>query len=321
VLKYYHVADMKMALASHLLKRHVISMHTGIPFSEVRIGRTSDGKPVWIQPRGWTRAGCPGLSFNVSHQAGVVVGVCSVQSGGVPVDVGTDIVCVNERDELERIIREEGLYNFVDLHADVFSPSEVEGLKGEVEGLELPEVSFLDDAGRRAVARTDAVLGDGVRYVDGEGEAQVLSRDKIIAAKLRRFYALWCLREAYVKMTGEALLASWLQDLEFRRFRVPRPAEEASNGTFEDGEVVRAENIEISLRGERITDVMMELRAVGRDYVVASAVRVEGTAVREVVFGDLTTVDLGETVREGAGSKRTDCADPSIDMQNEDTIK
>lgn len=39
--------------------------------------------------------------------------------------------------------------------------------------------------------------------------------------KLRYFYALWCLREAYVKMTGDALLASWLGELEVRYFSPP----------------------------------------------------------------------------------------------------
>lgn len=39
--------------------------------------------------------------------------------------------------------------------------------------------------------------------------------------KLRYFYALWCLREAYVKMTGDALLAEWLGQLEVRYFSPP----------------------------------------------------------------------------------------------------
>ncbi|KAG9254224.1 uncharacterized protein F5Z01DRAFT_656319 [Emericellopsis atlantica] len=42
--------------------------------------------------------------------------------------------------------------------------------------------------------------------------------------RLRYFYTLWCLREAYVKMTGEALLAPWLKRLEMRYFAPPEDA-------------------------------------------------------------------------------------------------
>ena len=45
-----------------------------------------------------------------------------------------------------------------------------------------------------------------------------------VPAKIRRFYAYWCLKEAYVKLEGEALLADWLQDVEFRNVKVPYAA-------------------------------------------------------------------------------------------------
>ena len=52
------------------------------------------------------------------------------------------------------------------------------------------------------------------------------SRDheaKMISMKLRRFYAYWGLKEAYIKMVGEGLLASWLRELEFLGVHAPPP--------------------------------------------------------------------------------------------------
>ncbi len=62
-----------------------------------------------------------------------------------------------------------------------------------------------------------------VKLPDGGEVMQVASND-VIEAKLRRFYTFWALKEAYVKMTGDALLADWLRVLEFRKVRAPRPA-------------------------------------------------------------------------------------------------
>jgi hypothetical protein len=92
----------------------------------------------------------------------------------------------------------------------------------------------------------------------------------VIDAKLRRFYAYWCLREAYVKMTGEALLADWLRRLEFRDVAAPAPAPAAvDNATLLPGEVVTA--VDVYLDDSRVAGVAMELRAFGRDYMVATA--------------------------------------------------
>ncbi len=42
-----------------------------------------------------------------------------------------------------------------------------------------------------------------------------------VQAKLRRFYTYWSLKEAYIKMVGEGLLASWLLELEFEDVVAP----------------------------------------------------------------------------------------------------
>ena len=94
----------------------------------------------------------------------------------------------------------------------------------------------------------------------------------MIRAKLRCFYAHWCLREAYVKMTGEALLAPWLKDLEFRNVQVPLPASQTQQQVRKGdwGQTCVAD--EIWFKGVRLTDIRMELQAFGEDYMIATAV-------------------------------------------------
>ena len=92
-----------------------------------------------------------------------------------------------------------------------------------------------------------------------------------IRIKLRHFYAHWCLKEAYIKMTGEALLAPWLKDLEFRDVTVPLAASQLSetspNGPF--GQICN--DVEIWFRGSRVMDVKMELQAYNEDYMIGIA--------------------------------------------------
>lgn len=107
-----------------------------------------------------------------------------------------------------------------------------------------------------------------------------------IRAKLRHFYAHWCLKEAYVKMTGEALLASWLKDLEFRKVKVPMSVQQlnaASNPASDWGEA--CSDVEIWFHGKRVTDVKLEIQAFREDYMIATAsssVKVPLTAFKEV---------------------------------------
>ena len=83
-----------------------------------------------------------------------------------------------------------------------------------------------------------------------------------IRAKLRKFYAHWCLKEAYVKMTGEALMADWLRDLEFRKVRVPN-----ADPRGKWGEVCN--DMEIWFKGEQLDDMRLEVRAYREDYLIA----------------------------------------------------
>ena len=99
-----------------------------------------------------------------------------------------------------------------------------------------------------------------------------LNEDEEIRAKLRHFYAHWCLKEAYVKMTGEALLAPWLKDMEIRNVQVPPPLsqtkQEHRNGKW--GQICTAHDM--WFKGVKITNVTMELQAFGDDYMIATAV-------------------------------------------------
>ncbi|KAJ4298779.1 hypothetical protein N0V88_003812 [Collariella sp. IMI 366227] len=101
------------------------------------------------------------------------------------------------------------------------------------------------------------------------------SAEQLVDAKLRAFYALWALREAYVKLTGEALLAQWLRELEFRGFSPSRPTKGwGVPAREEEGEVVR--DFDILFKGKRVEDVNMCLRSMGDDYMIATALRTPG---------------------------------------------
>ncbi|KAL8705734.1 MAG: hypothetical protein Q9201_001168 [Fulgogasparrea decipioides] len=98
-----------------------------------------------------------------------------------------------------------------------------------------------------------------------------LDEDDALTAKLRHFYAHWCLKEAYVKMTGEALMAPWLQDMEFRNVQVPQPASERlpSHANADWGETVF--DVEVWRSGEKVPELKIELQAFRDDYLIGTA--------------------------------------------------
>ncbi|KAK4199779.1 hypothetical protein QBC40DRAFT_340240 [Triangularia verruculosa] len=245
VLRYFHVRDAKMSLASHLLKRYAVSKLGLVPWSQTAITRNSKTKPVYVDPS----TGHEPVSFNVTHQAGIVALVAVANYPNGRVETGVDIVCTSERrDRDQKMILADsaGWPGFVDMHADVFGPGEVSYLKYRV---------------------LSAVPG----LVAGS------KPEDLVDGKLRAFYALWALREAYIKLTGEALLAEWLRELEFVSFRPPRPTESWEVPAREDdvdpdtAQVIR--KFDIRFRGEKVEDVNMCLRSIGPDYMIATAVR------------------------------------------------
>lgn len=68
-----------------------------------------------------------------------------------------------------------------------------------------------------------------------------------------------------MKMTGEALLATWLREPEFRE--VVAPGKGVAGGWGEGWK-----GVEVWIRGERVSNVEVEVRGLGEDYIVASVV-------------------------------------------------
>ncbi|KAI0201692.1 phosphopantetheinyl transferase [Astrocystis sublimbata] len=242
VLKYYFVADAKMALASHLLKHWVVSKYSGVPWWETKLSADKNGKPVYKDA-----AGRQPVVFNVSHQAGLVSLVAAhnydAANGGdsSKVEIGTDIVCVDERQRRDhQMIRTEGWPKFVDMHSEVFGHSEGAYLK----------------TGLTALPKYQALQTEDER------------RD----FKLRAFYTLWCLREAYVKMTGEALLAGWLGDLVFQAFEAPEPGTGFAQSEDDAPEQVIRRH-DVVFEGSKVDDANICIRSLGPNYMTCTAVR------------------------------------------------
>jgi len=110
--------------------------------------------------------------------------------------------------------------------------------------------------------------------VEGEhGQSTVrVERNTIVDAKLRRFSAMWCLREAFVKMTGDALLAPWLKELEILDVQAPKQKEGVENDTsLVEGAMLT--DFRIFFKERKVNDVRMEISAYGANFMIAGSVR------------------------------------------------
>ncbi len=192
------------------------------------------------------------------------------------VEVGTDVVCANERlTQDNAYIEKDGFFDWVDMHRDVFAESELNHMKLSPVDIRLADdeesYGFDRDATSRIQRRTQtfAVEGPLNDLVGSKG----IGASEVIDKKLRRFYAMWCLRETYVKMTGEALLAPWLRELEITGAEGPSAKETLSENdtSLECGEVEK--DFVVFLKGGRVMDVRMELAALGGHYMVGGAIR------------------------------------------------
>lgn len=265
MLKYFFPADAAMSLLSELLKRIIISESIGIPFSQVVVSRHPEhGKPCYLPPPALSKS----IGFNVSHQAGVVAMLAIPQGAAFEeYDVGVDVVCPHERGDLDRILggknKREVFNGFVEMHSEVFSRAEIEALK--VPDTECQMLGWLEEE---------------------------------ISRRLRKFYALWCLREAYVKMTGEALLAEWLQELDFRSYPVPHQVpkdwdeKRVGNPHQEDD----GKGFEVYFKGKRVENVECRIVGVGSKYMVARAVRRKDGKAVDVEWSQLQDVTVEDVV-------------------------
>lgn len=247
-----------MSLVSHLLKRLVITK-LGVPWSRSTVSRDEKGKPCF-KAEGDDRH--VAIDFNVSHQAGLVSLIASIGLTGA--QVGTDIVCVNERLQQDvSHIREKGFADWVDMHADVLADSEVACVKS------------------------------------APREDQPPVRGDTLEKQLRRFYAVWCLREAYVKMTGHALLAPWLKKLEILDVQPPAAKEGLAAESLEEGEVVQ--RFAHRFQGKTVTDVKTELSALGTHYMIAGSIRVPPDVDgAQVALGKWQQLDLKRDILDVA---------------------
>ncbi|KAF2435088.1 4'-phosphopantetheinyl transferase, partial [Tothia fuscella] len=303
VLRKYHIADARMALASALLKRAYVAKWTGLPWADIRFSRRGHpvhGKPCWNPPQ-YTRPGqpWPKLDFNVSHQAGLatLAGICvpeAYNSNESPEDqilIGCDIVAPHERCDLASILTSD-FEDYTATFCNIFSDEELFDI---TYNLPTNAVTLLN--GERLSADTlgrldrtiNADLPLSVTMPDGRIEA--FSSDLIIDAKLRQFYTYFCLKEAYIKMVGEGLLAPWIRDCEFRNVHAPTPGTAARCSTagtwggktsggrsnvvenYVNGSHEGAEELEVCLNGEELTDVRTEVQAFEEEYMISTMVK------------------------------------------------
>jgi 4'-phosphopantetheinyl transferase len=274
------IADARMSLASALLKRLYVSRALSIPWKQVTLARKGDpkhGKPCAVLPSGSLAA----LDFNVSHQAGLVslIGWNPCSTPSVSVQVGTDIVCVNERDDY-RSIDTEGFDAWIDIYTDIFSEAERWDMKYNIDYLTLLNGVTIPGS---QLNRLDRCISRNLplNITLPIGEEHKFSSELIIEAKLRRFYAFFCYKEAFIKLTGEALLAPWLTNLEFQGVKSPLPGTQArcsTHGTW--GEKVT--DVEVVLHGEKVEDIKMTLQAYEEDFMLSTAVKAEAVEKLEV---------------------------------------
>ncbi|MCJ1377617.1 hypothetical protein MMC17_000712 [Xylographa soralifera] len=260
VLRFLRPEDAALALGSCLLKRLAVVRGSGATWAEAGRGmkKEAGGKPVWKGENPQQGE----VEFNVSHHGNMVVLVADsgLKNGLNRVRrVGIDVVKINVPKDTLAVRREGSWEKWVRIFADVMPEEEVR------------------------------------RIVDGEnaeGRGQ-----QSLEGRLRRFYTYWGLREAYVKMSGEALVAPWLKELEFRNVNAPCKGKENTRS-----DTIRS--VEVWVGGKKIENVGVELQALGEDYIVATIVeRVlrgeEFAAFENVDFeSEMNTLDSHKTIKK-----------------------
>ena len=353
ILRKYHIADARMSLASALLKRAYINHCTGLAWNEINFGRKGHpvhGKPAW-KPPDWAMPGhpWPKVDFNISHQAGLVtlVGTCtpkrnepagaswhSGETGTHNGDgeyeeeelVGCDIVAPNERQDLERV-RSSNLDEWTSGFADVFSHEELWDITYTLPSHSLTLLNG-EPVSSTQLGRADRVIvcDETVTIVMGDGRIERFMSDLIVDTKLRRFYTFFALKEAYIKLVGEGLLATWIKRCEFRNVRAPSQgtiARCSTHGVWGEkvhgGRTVSSivqemdahgrddtqnneEQLEIWLDGEEITNVRTEVQAFEEDFIIATMVRPNTSLGPNEEFPPWHNIDLEQDILRRAKS-------------------
>ena len=277
-----------MSLGSALLKRLFVHKTLGQPWKEIRFGRKRDpkhGKPIALALP--PQYGPAPVEFNVSHQAGLVA-LVGCRTDELDAEIGVDIVCVNERNDY-RIVDEEGFDGWIDIYGEIFSQEESFDMKYNVDPFPLLDGTMIT---HETLGRHDRCCSRNqhLSVTMPSGERRDVDSDLLIDAKLRRFYTFWCYKEAYIKLDGEALLAQWIPQLEFKHVRAPRPGTPArcsTHGTWgervSDAEVwfsmKRDGKGPVGVRGlkagesKRLDDTRVEIQAFEEDFMIGVAAK------------------------------------------------
>lgn len=155
---------------------------------------------------------------------------------------------------------EQGLADFVDIFAEVFSPRELNTIK----------------------------------QIPMESRSNPEKLQEAIKSRVRLFYAYWALKEAYIKMTGEALLAPWLRELEFTNVVAPEPVVSSTSATSSSSSSPWSKpykGVQTWLYGKKVEDVRIELVAFEKDYLVATAARGGRFGARAIHSNNNTTTN------------------------------
>lgn len=263
VLRFRRPQDAKLKLGSYLLKHLAIVRSFSIPWSESVISVADNGKPCYTPPDDVPEQN---VQFNVSHHGAVVV---LVGRAGPGPRLGIDVMSVNW-DKDRRSVAREGFERWVRVFQDVFSEREVADMVSAIPDIYTIEDSILVDlkkvqerGGSYRIEREEMI----VQMPDGT--EQRISPEARLKARLRLFYTFWSLKEAYIKMTGDALLAEWLQELEFRNVQISQTSEQLQ-GTGLWGSIVS--DVEVWLRNVKEGQTRMEIQAFGEDYIISTAV-------------------------------------------------
>lgn len=201
-------------------------------------------------------------------------------------ELGVDIVCVNERNE-GRMIDSDGFEAWVDMYAEIFSAEEAFDMKYNVSPFPLLDGTIVTS---EMLGRHDRCCKSGQELTATlpGGQQRVFSSDLLLDAKLRRFYTFWCYKEAYIKLDGEALLANWIAQLEFKHVRTPRsgtPARCSTHGVW--GE--RVSDAEVWFKHRHMEECRVEIQAYGEDFMIGVAAKERGWETEEPGLPEVLT--------------------------------